>query len=439
MTTAAENLEHADPLEAAVLRAESSWYAFLAHGPNRALQIARGAADLAGEADGRVALLIYARLGDALQWAGRYPDAQRAWLRAAAATTTTSDPSLLVTRAEILLRAGELAAGRESAYSAAARAREAADAESLRDALTYQVTAEIHLGLLREADASAHQLDAATWPMTSGDRLEAIGLHAWIDALVGDEDACRSRIAAAEKGAAELRLTASAGMAAGLLALRGGRYEDAVACFETRLFGSSPLAAMLSLRPFLDGLVEACARTGRHDRARLLVAQVFDIAVATMQPRYVAVAFRMRGTALGGLDDFDLALEQHRRWGNRFEEARTRLLYGEALRRAKRRTEAREQLAVATSGFAAVGAAAWQQRAHDEHRAAGARLTRGSAGSPLTAQELRIASLVGDGLTNKEIAGRLVISTKTVEGHLRNIFEKLGVTSRTQVARALAR
>jgi DNA-binding NarL/FixJ family response regulator len=82
---------------------------------------------------------------------------------------------------------------------------------------------------------------------------------------------------------------------------------------------------------------------------------------------------------------------------------------------------------------------AWQQRAHDEHRAAGARLSRGASGSALTAQEQRVAKLVGDGLTNKEIAGRLVISTKTVEGHLRNIFEKLGVTSRTQVARTLTR
>jgi DNA-binding NarL/FixJ family response regulator len=147
----------------------------------------------------------------------------------------------------------------------------------------------------------------------------------------------------------------------------------------------------------------------------------------------------MRAVAEDQLEDFDSALEQHVRWGNRFEEARTRLLYGEALRRAKRRKEAREQLSAATSGFAAVGATAWQQRARDELRAAGARLPRPASTSALTAQEQRVARLVADGLSNKEIAGRLVISTKTVEGHLRNIFEKLGVTSRTQVARALKR
>ena len=438
MTAAAEDVEPDDPLEAAMLRAEASLYAHLAHGPARALQVAREAAGLADGADGGVALIVQSRLGDALQWNGRYRDAQREWLTAAAARTRP-EPSLLVARTDVLLRAGELVAAHESAYAAAARAREAGDAGSLRDALTYQVTAEIHLGLLREADASAAELTSAAGGTANGDRLEALGLHAWVDALLNDEDLCRSRIAAAEATAAELGVTPISGMAAGLLALRAGRYEDAVAFLEARLFRSPPLAAALSLRPFLDGLVEACVRSGRHERAEALVAQVFDAAAATAQPRYVAVAMRMRAVATGTLEGLTSALEQHARWGNRFEEARTRLLYGEALRRGKRRKEAREQLAAATSAFGAVGATAWQRRARDELRAAGARLPRAASGGALTAQEHRVADLVVDGLTNNEIASHLVISTKTVEGHLRNIFEKLGVTSRTQVARALIR
>jgi DNA-binding NarL/FixJ family response regulator len=89
------------------------------------------------------------------------------------------------------------------------------------------------------------------------------------------------------------------------------------------------------------------------------------------------------------------------------------------------------------SAFVAVGATAWAGRAREELRATGARLPRDASGAALTAQEDRIARLVAEGLSNKEIAGRLVVSTKTVEGHLRSIFEKLGVRSRTQVARIL--
>jgi DNA-binding NarL/FixJ family response regulator len=145
----------------------------------------------------------------------------------------------------------------------------------------------------------------------------------------------------------------------------------------------------------------------------------------------------MRAVVSGDPTGFESALQQHRVWGNRFEEGRTRLLFGEHLRRTKRRAEAREHLLAASSAFGAVGATVWQRRAGDELRAAGARLPRTASGVALTAQEQRIASLVADGLSNKEIAGRLVLSTKTVEGHLRNMFEKLGVTSRTQVARAV--
>jgi DNA-binding CsgD family transcriptional regulator len=271
----------------------------------------------------------------------------------------------------------------------------------------------------------------------SGDRAEALGLLAWVEALLGDESSCRSRIAATHVGAAELGFTLSAGMAAGLLALSRGHYDEAADQLEQKLSGNSPVAAMLSIRPFLDALVEACARSERRRRAEELLDEVFEPAVATAQPRYVAVAYRMRALVTGDPAGFESALQHHRVWANRFEEARTRLLYGESLRRAKRRAEAREQLSAATSSFGAVGAKLWERRAREELRAAGARLPRTASGAALTAQEQRIASLVAEGLSNKEIAGRLVLSTKTVEGHLRNVFEKLGVTSRTQVARAV--
>lgn len=434
LSAAAEDLEPTDPFEAAMLFAEASWYAQLAHGPEHALEVARRGAGLASNAGGRVRLTVHARLGDALQWNGQYSAARRAWLKAAD-VSTPPEPRILATRTVIHLRLGDLVTARDGAYAAAARARAAGDREVLRDALTFQAIAEIHLGLLHEADASAADLTGVVGLAASGDRAEALGVQAWIDALLHDVETCQARIAAAVATAHELHFTPSSGMAAGLLALRERRYEEAASFFERKLFGASAVAAMLSLRPFLESLVEACWMSRDRERAEALVDEVYAPALATNQPRYVALASRIRALTSGDLSYFEVALDKHARWGNRFEEARTLLLYGETLRRAKQRKEARAQLSAATSRFAAVGASAWHRRAQDELRAAGAKLPRSASGTTLTAQEQRVAALIADGLSNKEIASSLFISVKTVEGHLRNIFEKLGLRSRTQLAR----
>jgi DNA-binding CsgD family transcriptional regulator len=259
-----------------------------------------------------------------------------------------------------------------------------------------------------------------------------------VEALLGDEAACRERFGAVERLAEELAVTPSTGMAAGLLALSRGRFEEAATHLENKLNSGPAISAAVSLRPFLDALVEACVHSGRTDRADELVREAFPAALEASQPRFAATAYRMRALVHHEPADFEAALGEHRTWGNRFEEARTRLVYGEWLRRSRRRSEAREQLSVAMSAFRTVGATGWEKRARAELDAAGARLPRPASNVPLTPQEERIAQLVAEGLTNKEIARQLVISTKTVEGHLRNVFEKLGVRSRTQVARAVS-
>jgi DNA-binding NarL/FixJ family response regulator len=121
-----------------------------------------------------------------------------------------------------------------------------------------------------------------------------------------------------------------------------------------------------------------------------------------------------------------------------FERARTLLLYGERLRRARRRREARERLHEALTELDRVGAAPWAERARTEIEAATGsgrreRDTRG-ANDPLTPQEQRIAELVATGATNKEIAATLFLSPRTVEFHLRGAFRKLGVNTRTELA-----
>jgi DNA-binding CsgD family transcriptional regulator len=122
-----------------------------------------------------------------------------------------------------------------------------------------------------------------------------------------------------------------------------------------------------------------------------------------------------------------------------FEAARLRLLAGERLRRAGRRRGAREQLRQAETVFASLGARGWITRVNDELRASGATLRRNTDDEQLTPAELRIATLVAQGRSNKEVASILFLSPKTIEFHLGRIYRKLDVANRTALAAALAR
>ncbi len=110
--------------------------------------------------------------------------------------------------------------------------------------------------------------------------------------------------------------------------------------------------------------------------------------------------------------------------------ARTRLLFGEWLRRARRRTDARAQLTEAAATFQRLGATPLLERALTEQELAGHQ----SRPHILTSQELRVARLAGAGLTNREIAAQLLISPRTVSHHLSNVFPKLGVVARAELS-----
>jgi DNA-binding CsgD family transcriptional regulator len=120
-----------------------------------------------------------------------------------------------------------------------------------------------------------------------------------------------------------------------------------------------------------------------------------------------------------------------------FDLARIELLYGEHLRRERKRLDARPHLRAAVEGFERLGAAPWAQRAQTELRASGetARKRDPSTLADLTPQELQVGRLVAEGLSNKEVAAQLFLSPRTVEAHLRSVFSKLDVNSRTRLAR----
>ncbi|WP_219468447.1 helix-turn-helix transcriptional regulator, partial [Nonomuraea rhizosphaerae] len=173
---------------------------------------------------------------------------------------------------------------------------------------------------------------------------------------------------------------------------------------------------------------EAAARYTRWTRhtaapeLRALAARCRALTAADGGSREAHYAESLR---LHALSDFPL------------ERARTELLLGEHLRRERRRNEAQGHLRGAADDFRRIGAIAWAERAQGELRATGesSRAPEAGALSTLTPQELRITLAVGEGLTNREIAAQLFLSPRTVDYHLRKVFQKADITSRAELMR----
>jgi DNA-binding CsgD family transcriptional regulator len=210
----------------------------------------------------------------------------------------------------------------------------------------------------------------------------------------------------------------------------------------------APAADDFSRDPFpawvLLDLVEAALRTGRRGEAVAYVQAVSKAGLAAASPRMTllsaaAMAMTAPDNEAPALFDLALASGDPSRWP--FDRARVHLLAGERLRRVRAVTAARAHLGHALDEFRLLGAPTWADRAATARRATGQarQRTDGSSHQVLTPQELEIAQLAAGGLSNKEIAGRLFISHRTVASHLLRIFPKLGITSRAALGRALPR
>jgi DNA-binding CsgD family transcriptional regulator len=191
-------------------------------------------------------------------------------------------------------------------------------------------------------------------------------------------------------------------------------------------------------------IVECLVRLNRRGAAVDVAAEHAVRAGSKGQPWARARAARAQALLAddSGLDAaFGLALELHDATLDLYERARTQLAYGGRLRRARRRIDARAMLQPALETFVRLGAQPWADAAADELAASGATVARPdeSAASRLTPRELQIARLLTEGRTTREAAGALFLSPKTVEYHLRNIYTKLGIASRTQLADQLER
>jgi DNA-binding CsgD family transcriptional regulator len=222
--------------------------------------------------------------------------------------------------------------------------------------------------------------------------------------------------------------------ALGLLDLNRGHLDTALVQLETIFRG--PMRYHASALQSIPDLVEAAVRLGQPQRAAEPLARFSQWARHADTPSTDALVERCH--ALLDLDGdaerhYLAALKLHEA---SFEQARTQLLYGAWLRRVRRKADARTQLRAAVDYLDRIGATPWAERARAELRATGTTISppASRAGLPrLTPQELQVARLAAQGLSNRDIAAQLFLSPRTVGYHLYKAYPKLGITSRSQL------
>jgi DNA-binding CsgD family transcriptional regulator len=336
---------------------------------------------------------------------------------------------------------GDVPAVRRRAAGIAAECRDAGIVGLLAYALVYLAHAQLLHGEFLDATASAEEglrLAADTGQTTVTRELASIAAR--LAAVTGDEEACRVRATQVRdlSASGQGQSLAGADCALTLLDLGSARYESALNRMQATTAG--PARHNPELLYAYPDQVEAAVRVGRPELAARPLAQFTAWTGAIGQRWASAVAARCAALTASDSDAEPLwrqAIAAHEGDGRPFEQARTRLLYGEWLRRNKRRAGAREQLLAAAAAFARMGARPWQDRAEAELRAAGAGAAAVTADDPLarlTPQELQVVRLAAAGASNKQIGAQLFLSPRTVGFHLYRAFPKLGVTSREELA-----
>ena len=268
-------------------------------------------------------------------------------------------------------------------------------------------------------------------------------IAAWLAAVTGDAPRCRALAEGVlEHSTRHPTNAALASWGLGLLDLACGRPGAAV----DRLDGvcSGPARHDVLIRAVPD-LVEAAVHSGQPDRARQPLAALDHWAAHTGSPLATALSLRCHAlTAPDGEADelYDAALRVYETEPALYDQARTRLAYGEWLRRRRRRSDARTQLTRAMASFERLGATAWAGRARAELHVLGerpaAKVHDADVLKRLTHQELQVVRLAAAGSSNREIAAQLFLSPRTVGYHLYKAYPKLGVTKRSELTRLLA-
>jgi DNA-binding CsgD family transcriptional regulator len=354
------------------------------------------------------------------------------------------DAMWLISAAAATVGAFDLAEG--FATASVAGLRERGRLGALAQALVLRAWSEIHIGRwdvampdAEEADRLAHETGQPIW---RGGAHVALSILA---GLRGEEAAAEALAARAERVGLQFGARAVLSvvqLARGFTALGAGRHEDAYAQLRRMFNPSDPAYHRMESSWAIGNLAEAAVHSGHADEVRALMGDLEELAKRTPSP-WLHVAMRHARSLLA--DDaaaeafFQAGLEADlTRWP--FDRARLLLAYGAWLRRHRRVAESRVSLRAAREGFDALGVVSWGERARQELRASGeaSRARTLGARDQLTPQELQIARMAAEALTNREIGQKLYLSHRTVGAHLRSIFPKLGVASRRHLSAALA-
>ncbi len=312
----------------------------------------------------------------------------------------------------------------------------------LPTALTSRTFLLLFGGELAAATSAVEELQAASKAIGNDLALAQYGMLG-LAAFRGRADEASALLAATLSGAAQRGEGAGITIgewASAVLNNGRGHYRAALAAAQQATAYTEDLSAR---NWALAELVEAAVRSGERESAETAYSQLTETTRGSGTDWALGVQARSRALLAAGAEADGLYLESIERLGRasvRAELARAHLLYGEWLRRERRRGEARAELRTAHGMLERMGMAAFAERARRELWAAGETARKRSVADPgkLTAQEHQIAKLARDGLTNPEIRTRLFISARTVEYHLGKVFVKLGVTSRAQLDRSLS-
>ena len=408
--------------------------------PDEALSFAERAADAScvGEIDRFTKASLTARAADL---SGDYARGRALAAELVELAEGIDVPVCLIWSALAAIRAGMGEASLRHASRAVSRARDTGEVTTLAFCLHVQTMALIGHSRFDLAYATAEEgsrlaLETGQ-PWAAGWNIMYLAL---IDALRGLEDRVQAHVAELQALVARSGATAMVhytDRVLGLLHLGLGRPADAT----DRLLRAFSMERPDSDPSFVSDVpdaIEAAARSDRLQEVAGHLARFEERAQKSSDPKALALVARCR--ALVDEPHAEEHFEQAVALADGlppFDQARTELLYGEWLRRQRRRVDARRHLRTALELFRRMGVSPWEARAQAELRASGetARKRDPTTRDQLTPQELQISRLVASGMTNPEVAAKLFLSPRTVDYHLRKVFTKLGIASRAELSR----